>query len=93
MDGHERLGYLMGFEHLTFCASGSVAWAGKSSSAPASRPRRRPGTDERVRAVGCRPQLHAGGAGDPAGRALLPRAGYEESAIYLRKILDDQASE
>ena len=28
-DGHERLGYLMGFEHLTLSASGPVAWAGE----------------------------------------------------------------
>jgi hypothetical protein len=39
--------------------------------------------------VGGRPGLRAGRAGDPAPfyRAL----GYKESAVYFRKILDDQA--
>ena len=26
VDGQERLGYLLGFEHLTFYANGPVAW-------------------------------------------------------------------
>ena len=43
--------------------------------------------------MSCRPQLHAGGAGDLRAAPFYRTLGYEESAIYLRKILDDQPSE
>jgi hypothetical protein len=42
---------------------------------PAPRPRRRPGPDERLRAVGGLSGLRAGSAGDPAGSTLLSRPG------------------
>ncbi len=55
VDGQERLGYLLGFQHLTFYANGPVAWAEEVvRPRPGPWPRRRPGPDGRVRAVGRR---------------------------------------
>ena len=75
-DGRGVLGYLLGFRHLTFYANGPVAWVEEVVV------RRRDrglgvgaGPDGRVRAVGGRPGVRAGRAGDPPGGAVLPRRG------------------
>ena len=76
VDAEERLGYLLGFRHLTFYANGPVGWVEEVFVRRQDRgPRYRPGPDERIRAVGSRPGMRAGRARDPAGGALLPRAG------------------
>jgi GNAT superfamily N-acetyltransferase len=88
-DGRERLGYLLGFRHLTFYANGPVAWVEEVVV------RRQ----DRGRGVG-RALMSAWAAGQDcilialATRRAAPfyRAlGYEESAVYFRKVLEDQA--
>jgi hypothetical protein len=72
----DHLGYLLGFRHLTFYANGPVGWVEEVFVRRQDRgPRYRPGPDERIRAVGSRLGMCAGRARDPAGGALLPRAG------------------
>lgn len=92
VDGEERLGYLLGFRHLTFYANGPVGWVEEVFVRG----------QERGRGVGralmsafewwaadrdCALVALATRRAAPFYRAL----GYEESAVYFRKILDDQA--
>jgi GNAT superfamily N-acetyltransferase len=91
-DGEERLGYLLGFRHLTFYANGPVAWVEEVFVRG----------QDRGRGIG-RALMSAferwAAARDCALIALATRRaapfyralGYEESAVYFRKILDDQA--
>jgi hypothetical protein len=37
--------------------------------------------------------MRADRAGHPAGSSFYRALGYEESAVYFRKVLEDQASE
>ena len=76
VNGEETVGYLLGFEHLTFYANGPVGWVEEVFVRGQDRGRGAwPGPDERLRAVGGRPGLRPDRAGDPPGGALLPRAG------------------
>jgi len=92
VNGHERLGYLLGFEHLTFYASGPVAWVeevfvrGRHRGRGAGRALMS-GFEQWAAARECALVALATRRAAPFYRAL----GYEESAIYHRKILDTQA--
>jgi GNAT superfamily N-acetyltransferase len=76
VDGEELLGYLLGFRHLTFYANGPAGWVEEVFVRGQDRAR---GVGRALmsalRALGGRPGLRTGRAGDPAGGALLPRAG------------------
>jgi GNAT superfamily N-acetyltransferase len=88
VDGEERLGYLLGFQHLTFYANGPVAWVEEVFVRG----------QERGRGVG-RALMSAferwAAARDCALVALATRRaapfygalGFEESAVYFRKVL------
>ena len=92
VQGRERLGYLLGFRHLTFYANGPAAWVEEVLV------RRQ----ERGRGIG-RALMNAfeqWAAAEGCGlialatrrAALFYRAlGYQESAVYFRKVLEDQA--
>lgn len=92
VDGQDSLGYLLGFRHLTFYANGPVGWVEEIFVRG----------QERGRGIG-RALLSAfeqwAATRDCALVALATRRaapfyralGYEESAVYFRKILDDQA--
>ena len=92
VDGQDSLGYLLGFRHLTFYANGPVGWVEEIFVRG----------QERGRGVG-RALMSAferwAAVRDCALVALATRRaaafyralGYEESAVYFRKILDDQA--
>jgi len=90
--GHERLGYLLGFEHLTFYANGPVAWVeeifvrGQRRGGGVGRALMS-GFEQWAAARDCALVALATRRAAPFYRAL----GYEESAIYHRKILDVQA--
>src|ERR1039458_4125840 len=55
VNGHEHLGYLLGFHHLTFYANGPVAWV-EEIAVRGTRPRpwHRQGFDERIGRASCR---------------------------------------
>jgi len=94
VDGQERLGYLLGFQHLTFYANGPVAWV---EEVAVHRPYRGRGIGrDLMRAFeqwagrqGCALIALATRRAAPFYRAL----GYEESAVYFRKVLDNQTTE
>jgi GNAT superfamily N-acetyltransferase len=92
VDGEDGLGYLLGFRHLTFYANGPVGWVEEIFVRG----------QERGRGIGralmsafeqwaatrdCALVALATRRAAPFYRAL----GYEESAVYFRKILDDEA--
>lgn len=91
-DGRERLGYLLGFRLLTFYANGPVAWV---EEVVVRRQDRGRGVGRAL--MSAFEQWAAGQAcvlialatrrAAPFYRAL----GYEESAVYFRKVLEDQA--
>jgi GNAT superfamily N-acetyltransferase len=93
-DGRERLGYLLGFRHLTFYANGPVAWV---EEVVVRRQDRGRGVGRAL--MSAFEQWAAGQAcilialatrrAAPFYRAL----GYEEPAVYFRKVLEDQAKE
>lgn len=92
VDGHDRLGYLLGFEHLTFYANGPVAWAEEVFVRGAHRGggvgrALMSGFEQWADDRGCALVALATRRAAPFYRAL----GYEESAIYHRKILDARA--
>jgi GNAT superfamily N-acetyltransferase len=91
VSGHDRLGYLLGFEHLTFYANGPVAWIeevfvrGQHRGGGVGRALMS-GFERWATARDCALVALATRRAAPFYRAL----GYEESAIYHRKILDTQ---
>jgi len=90
VDGHESIGYLLGFRHLTFYANGPVGWVEEIVVRDQDRGR---GTgrvlmdafEQWAAAEGCRLIALATRRAAPFYRAL----GYEESATYFRKVLTD----
>jgi len=94
VEGQERLGYLLGFQHLTFYANGPVAWVEEVLVRRQDRGR---GIGRAlIRAFeqwaarqGCGLIALATRRAAPFYRAL----GYEESAVYFRKVLDDVATD
>jgi GNAT superfamily N-acetyltransferase len=86
--GADRVGYLLGFEHLTFYANGRVAWAEEVFVRGDLRGR---GIGRALMAAfedwaqrrGCALAALATRRAAPFYRAL----GYQESAAYLRKLL------
>lgn len=90
-DGEEYLGYLLGFRHLTFYANGQVGWVEEVFVRQQNRGR---GTGRALMSTfeqwaadqGCTLIALATRRAAPFYRAL----GYEESAIYHRKVLAHQ---
>lgn len=94
VQGKERLGYLLGCRHLTFYANGPAAWVEEVFVRRQERGRgigrALVGAFEHwAAAQGCGLIALATRRAAPFYRAL----GYEESAVYFRKVLEDQASE
>lgn len=94
VDGPERLGYLLGFEHLTFYANGPVAWVEEVFVRDQDRGRGvgrvlMSAFEQWAAARDCRLVALATRRAAPFYQAL----GYEESAVYLRKVLDGPAEE
>jgi GNAT superfamily N-acetyltransferase len=93
VDGRERLGYLLGFRYLTFYADGPVAWVEEVFVRRQDRGRgigrALMGAFEQWAAgQGCALIALATRRAAPFYRAL----GYEDSAVYFRKVLDDEAT-
>jgi GNAT superfamily N-acetyltransferase len=92
VDGDKRLGYLLGFRHLTFYANGPVAWVeevfvrGQERGGGIGRALMS-AFEQWAAARDCALVALATRRAAPFYRAL----GYEESAVYFRKILDGQA--
>jgi len=92
VDGGERLGYLLGFRHLTFYANGPVAWVEEVLVRRQDRGRGigralMSAFEQWAAAQGCVLIALATRRAAPFYRAL----GYEESAVYFRKVLQGQA--
>jgi GNAT superfamily N-acetyltransferase len=90
VSGHESVGYLLGFRHLTFYANGPVGWIEEILVRDQDRGRGigRVLTDafeQWAAAEGCTLVALATRRAAPFYRAL----GYEESATYFRKVLID----
>jgi len=94
VNGHDHLGYLLGFEHLTFYANGPVAWVeevfvrGQHRGCGVGRALMS-AYEQWAISRDCALVALATRRAAPFYRAL----GYEESAIYHRKILDAQAGQ
>lgn len=92
-DGRDHLGYLLGFRHLTFFANGLVGWV---EEILVSRGQRGLGTGRALMAAfeqwaaghGCAMVALSTRRAAPFYLAL----GYEESAVYLRKVLPGSAT-
>ena len=94
VQGRKHLGYLLGFRHLTFYASGPAAWVEEVFVRRQERGRGigralMSAFEQWAAAQGCGLIALATRRAAPFYRAL----GYEESAAYSRKVLEDQASE
>jgi GNAT superfamily N-acetyltransferase len=94
VQGEERLGYLLAFRHLTFYANGPTAWVEEVFVRRQERDRGigralMSAFEQWAAAQGCGLIALATRRAAPFYRAL----GYEESAVYFRKVLEDQASE
>jgi GNAT superfamily N-acetyltransferase len=94
LNASELMGYLLGFEHLTFYASGPVAWAEEVFVRDQDRGRGvgralLTGFEQWAAARDCVLVALATRRAAPFYRAL----GYEDSAVYFRKILSGQAME
>jgi GNAT superfamily N-acetyltransferase len=94
VQGRERLGYLLGFRHLTFYANGPVAWVEKVFVRRQDRGRGIgqalvSAFEQWAAARGCGLIALATRRAASFYRAL----GYEESALYFRKVLGEQAGE
>jgi GNAT superfamily N-acetyltransferase len=92
VSGHEHLGYLLGFRHLTFYANGPVAWVEEVAVRERDRGRGigralMSEFEQWATAQGCALIALATRRAAPFYRAL----GYEESATYFRKIPGSQA--
>ena len=86
--GQRVLGYLLGFRHLTFYANGPVAWVEEIVVRPDGRGRGVGGAlmdafEQWAAAQGCALVALATRRAAPFYRAV----GYEESAVYFRKVL------
>jgi GNAT superfamily N-acetyltransferase len=94
VNAREPVGYLLGFEHLTFYANGPVAWVEEIFVRSQER---RSGTGQALMsrfeqwaaARDCALVALATRRAAPFYRAL----GYEDSAVYFRKILNGRAGE
>ena len=87
-DGQEILGYLLGFRHLTFYANGPVAWVEEVVVRPGDRGRGVGGAlmsafEQWAAGEECALVALATRRAAPFYRAV----GYEESAVYFRKVL------
>jgi GNAT superfamily N-acetyltransferase len=90
VEEQERLGYLLGFQHLTFYANGPVAWVEEVLVRRQDRGRGigralMRAFEQWAAEQGCGLIALATRRAAPFYRAL----GYEESAVYFRKVLDD----
>jgi GNAT superfamily N-acetyltransferase len=90
--GRECLGYLLGFRHLTFYAGGPVAWVEEVLVRGQERGRGigralMSAFEQWAATQGCGLIALATRRAAPFYRAL----GYEESAVYFRKVLEGQA--
>ena len=88
VDGEKRLGYLLGFRHLTFYANGPVAWVEEVFVRGQHRGRGvgralMSAFERWAAARNCALIALATRRAAPFYRAL----GYEESAVYFRKVL------
>jgi GNAT superfamily N-acetyltransferase len=88
VDGHESVGYLLGFRHLTFYANGPVGWVEEIVVRDQERGRGigrilMSAFEQRAAAQGCALVALATRRAAPFYRTL----GYEESATYYRKVL------
>jgi GNAT superfamily N-acetyltransferase len=92
VDGQQRLGYLLGFRHLTFYANGPAGWVEEVFVRGQERGRGigralMSGFEQWAAVRDCALVALATRRAAPFYRAL----GYEESAVYFRKILGGQA--
>jgi len=90
--GDDRVGYLLGFEHLTFYANGRVAWVEEVFVRDGLRGQGigralMTGFERWARERGCALVALATRRAAPFYHAL----GYEDSATYLRKLLHERA--
>jgi GNAT superfamily N-acetyltransferase len=90
VDGHESIGYLLGFRHLAFYANGPVGWVEEIVVRDQDRGRGigrvlMDSFEQWAAAAGCTLIALATRRASPFYRAL----GYEESATYFRKVLID----
>ena len=86
--GQQPVGYLLGFTHLTFYANGPVGWVEEVAVRGPERGRGvgralMVGFERQAAARGCALVALATRRAAPFYRAL----GYEESAVYFRKVL------
>jgi GNAT superfamily N-acetyltransferase len=93
VDGAGRLGYLLGFAHRTFYANGPVAWVEEIFVRDEYR------GDGAGRALMSAFEQWAAGRGCALVALATRRAasfyhalGYEDSAVYFRKVLSDPAA-
>ena len=89
VDEGETLGYLLGFRHLTFYANGPVAWVEEIVVRSRERGQGAGAAlmsvfEQWAAAEGCALVALATRRAAPFYRAI----GYEESAVYFRKLLD-----
>jgi len=94
LDEQEHVGYLLGFQHLTFYANGPVAWAEEVYVRSQDRGRGigralMRSFEQWAATQGCTLIALATRRAAPFYRAL----GYEESASYFRKVLDHEATQ
>jgi GNAT superfamily N-acetyltransferase len=90
VSGGESVGYLLGFRHLTFYANGRVGWVEEIAVRDQDRGRGigrvlMDAFEQWATACGCALVALATRRAAPFYLAL----GYEESATYFRKVLDD----
>jgi len=91
VDGHESVGYLLGFRHLTFYANGPVGWVEEVVVRNQDRGRGigrvlMDAFEDWADGQGCMLVALATRRAAPFYKAL----GYEESATYFRKVLAKQ---
>jgi len=91
VDGNESVGYLLGFRHITFYANGPVGWVEEVVIRDRNRGQGigralMDAFEQWAAAGGCALVALATRRAAPFYLAL----GYEESAVYFRKVLDNQ---
>ena len=94
VDGHQHLGYLLGFQHLTFYANGPVAWA---EEVFVRRPARGRGIGRDLMSAFERWAASRGcvlaALATRRAAAFYRALGYQESAVYFRKLLDGEGED